>query len=599
MGIGENVGEYTGQHTGSSGQSTEEVIPPVTGDAFLAFSDLISGPSTGIGDGLGSGVIVTVWGFSLGSSQGTSTITFTDSASTEHTPHIYYWKNADGTSPSGPANLYESHGMQEIAFSVPLSPNGAGTIKVRVNAEDSNTLPFTVRSGNIYHVKSTGSDSNPGSFDLPWRNIEKIATDAVAGSTSYIHDVNIGSSNSENAFYWNNNPAASSLAAQFGIIAYPGNQPTFMAQKGVSVRNDGMSAMVAAKLDVYSSNYKSTDSNDRPSGGLIWSGATYGINTTKDGRVVANAITNIPGGCASKFQGAINGDGKFADNVGNAQIIGNEIYDYGCAGSSKLHHTTYLSIRSRTLDRLVEPWAFHYNYLHDNHAKFGIHQFDQDQQEIVPNTCGDMSGPVYMTNNVVVNQGSAGLSVGCECGWTADFYLENNVLINVGNACALKADGTLDGPELGGINIRNSGMTGDVFIRNNLVYTWTTDGSVHTGMAAIGLFGSNATSTLYVDDNIFYTDINHTFVHDRNGSTPIIGKNNIWYYSGGATSPPTNSSYTFTGNITDDPLISVSGRIITLDANSPAVNAGFDNGLLRDVYGAIRDRADIGPVEYK
>jgi hypothetical protein len=71
-----------------------------TGDAYaprLNFSDLISGPSTGLGDGLGSGVIVTVWGQHLGSSQGSSEVVFTDSAGNElAAAHVYYWTNADG-----------------------------------------------------------------------------------------------------------------------------------------------------------------------------------------------------------------------------------------------------------------------------------------------------------------------------------------------------------------------------------------------------------------------------------------------------------------------------------------------------------------------
>lgn len=41
---------------------------------ILNFSDITSGPDTGLGDGYGSGAIVTIWGNNLGSSQGASTI---------------------------------------------------------------------------------------------------------------------------------------------------------------------------------------------------------------------------------------------------------------------------------------------------------------------------------------------------------------------------------------------------------------------------------------------------------------------------------------------------------------------------------------------
>ena len=117
---------------------------------YLAFSDLISGPDTGMGDGVGSGTVVTIWGQNLGSAQLDSKIYFTDSSQTRReAAHVYYWKNADGELPSGPANLYESHRMQEIALSIPDSAAGLGLIHVEVNGKASNTLPFTVRTGNV------------------------------------------------------------------------------------------------------------------------------------------------------------------------------------------------------------------------------------------------------------------------------------------------------------------------------------------------------------------------------------------------------------------------------------------------------------------
>ena len=75
----------------------------------LNFSDLISGPDTGLNDGQGSGVVVTFWGQQLGDVQGSSSITFIDSSGKSFTPYVYYWKKADGKLPGGPANLYASH----------------------------------------------------------------------------------------------------------------------------------------------------------------------------------------------------------------------------------------------------------------------------------------------------------------------------------------------------------------------------------------------------------------------------------------------------------------------------------------------------------
>ena len=75
-------------------------------DPVLYFSDITSGEDTGLGDSLGSGAIVTIWGVNLGSTQGGSEVYFKDSATTARTAaYVYEWANA--TSHAGhPADLY-------------------------------------------------------------------------------------------------------------------------------------------------------------------------------------------------------------------------------------------------------------------------------------------------------------------------------------------------------------------------------------------------------------------------------------------------------------------------------------------------------------
>ena len=564
----------------------------------LNYSDLISGPDTGLGDGLGSGVIVTVWGQNLGHSQGSSRVSFTDSSGTErNAAHVYYWKNADGQLPSGPANLYASHDMQEIAFSIPDSATGAGTIKVTVNGQDSNTLPFTVRNGNIYHVTSGGNDADNGSFATPWRTTQEIIDSAPSGSTTYVHDVDTGSSSSTRAFYWNTGSSSSSLAEQFALISYPGHHPKFTAQKAIETYN--VDALVVSKLDIYASNYSSVDSNDQPTG-LIAIGATYGIQASKHGRAIGNRVGDIPGGCASKYQGAIVGGANFYDKVSLYKMFGNEIYDYGCYGSQKLHHTTYFTIRSAdsgTPDLQVEPWEIGWNYLHGNRAKHGIHQFDQDEG------CGNTTGPIRIHHNVVVDQASAGISVGSQCDWSMDVYIENNVLINVGNAAdwdGVDPD-TSNAAELGAINIRDSGLLGTMYIRNNLVYGWTTDGATVNNRACLSLYGSGSNVSIEWDNNICFTNLDLPFVDATTSAVlgNITGSNNIWHYTGTNSSsavPPTWD----TNRSLDDPLLTITGVQVNVDSNSHVVNNGKTiPSLTRDVYGIARQPGlDIGPVEF-
>ena len=161
----------------------------------LYFSDITSGPNSGNTDGAGGlsrlqhGAIVTVWGKNLGSTQGDSRV-YVNGA---EAAHIYYWENADPeTGDSGPADLYAYHLMQEIAFSVPANANdGKGAIYVVVDGVPSDSLEFTVRSGNIYFVKTTGSDSTgDGSWDNPWATVDRggASSKMVAGDTVYACD---------------------------------------------------------------------------------------------------------------------------------------------------------------------------------------------------------------------------------------------------------------------------------------------------------------------------------------------------------------------------------------------------------------------------
>ncbi len=86
-------------------------------------------------------------------------------------------------------------------------------------------------------------------------------------------------------------------------------------------------------------------------------------------------------------------------------MFGNEIYEYGCARSSKLHHTTYLSIRSADKNLQLNPWRFGWNYLHDNHTKNGIHQYDESYKGPL---CGSPNGTVIINDNVIINQAGSG-----------------------------------------------------------------------------------------------------------------------------------------------------------------------------------------------
>ena len=573
-------------------------IPPV-----LNFSDLISGPSTGLGDGKGSGVIVTVWGQNLGSSQGSNKIEYCDASDICRPGYVYYWKNADGMLPSGPAKLYESHKMQEIAFSIPESAPGSGRIKVTVNGTEaiatgtaSGYMPFTVRPGKIYHVKSTGNDSKgDGSFNNPWLSVGKADSIATAGDTLYMHNTNTygeiedtssGGSVKQRAYY-NNSGFKATPENQFAYVSYPNTRANLYGKVGFQPYNT--TGIVTSKLSVFASNCA-----DETLDGCTERG-TVGISPSDWGRVIGNKVTDREGMCASGQAGAISGG---IDTIAGAKIYGNYVHDYSCPNADKLHHTTYITIRDLDNDSTIAPPDFGWNYLKDNYARNGIHYYDEDNGHT--NECGDWSDTILIHNNVVVNQGGNGIHYESQCGWTNNAHIYNNVLINVGLPVDIDCTSSC-GSTAGGINIgdgKDAGLLGDVYVYNNTIHTWDSQNQTSSMRACIILEGRGDTAQLYYNDNVCYTALDRPFItfngtpdHTNN----ISGSKNAWFTS--ASNPSLAIVPTFdTAPITVDPLLTLNGSQITLDSDSPISNRSTTS-IGFDIYGTPRKASHaIGAV---
>jgi hypothetical protein len=225
----------------------------------ICFTDLTSGPDTGIGDGNGSGAIATAWGWHLGSSQGASNVYYKAAdGSSDAAAYVYYWGNADGVSGGGPADLYTYHNMQEISFSMPDIADSlpdSGSIYVTVGGVNSNELPFVMRTGNIYHCKTTGNNSTgDGSWANPWLNTNFYTDGAlgqtiIAGDTVYVGDgVDDIWANYGMAFVTQLTGATNNHIA---FIAYPGADWDVQGpDKGVANGNNVSSYIVVSKADV-------------------------------------------------------------------------------------------------------------------------------------------------------------------------------------------------------------------------------------------------------------------------------------------------------------------------------------------------------------
>lgn len=570
--------------------SVNAAVPPV-----LNFSDIISGPSTGLGDGKGSGVIVTIWGQNLGSSQGASTLTFIDSEGKEKpVAHIYYWKNADGQLPSGPANLFESHKMQEIAFSIPQSANGEGTIKITVNDNDAR-LPFTVRDGNIYHVKSTGNDSTgQGSYNNPYLTIEKAdGAGASSGDTLYIHDVITGSEDTNMAIYNNNGDADSTLAAQFSYIAYPGTRPEAIGARTFNnyFGKKGIDGLVLSKFSLFAADMD-TDEYDLPVNRRH--PQTEAIVGSKDGRAVGNFITDehpndISGACPDAQGAAIVGTAQGRNQVENFKVFGNHIKDYGCTGTNRQHHTTYFTIRSGDKNLQLESPEIAYNYLQDNMASGGLHYFDENHAGL---ECGNFTTPFKIHNNVVVNQVGPAIANYAKCPTSTTFEYYNNVAINSGlyppnNNLLENTTKRLALFQAVHIGQSHEASTATLNFFNNTIIGWNVNDQTGVIDACIGFGANTGTLTINWNNNICLTDKDKPFIlSDYQGKfleARISGKNNLWFSSANTNIAPSWD----TNPLLIDPLFTIKLPLINVNKDSP-IKTQETPKIKYDIYGILR-----------
>lgn len=614
-----------------SSYAAPKMTPPTP---RLLFSDIVNGPDTGIGDGLGSGAIVTLWGQHLGEEPGD--VYFIDSAGTQRkAAHVYYWKKADGNSPGGPANLYASHRIYEIAFSIPDSAAGDGEIHVSIKNNNvsisTNPLPFNVRSGDIYHIRTPengGSDEGGnGSFASPWASINKArSTVNTGGAIMYLYDNlltqsnNLYSDNSaenDNAVYWNSALTAgkNDLENQMAIISYPGSQAEMIGSSGITSFNN--EAIVASKLHVKASNCD--DDNGQPdcsnATGTLKSMAIQG---TKNGRIVANALTDRPGGCVSGQQGALNSEATGGDRIGNLKMYGNEIYDYGCAGTSKFHHTTYLTVRNYStsdgdggwIANPVEPWEMAWNYLHDNEAKNGLHLHDQNTGA---KPCGYPDGTIEIHDNVVIRQAGVGIYVGAgaqiQCEWPGDFHIYNNILADVGRLHSWDGSdpSTMNGPATAGMIFRPTGLSGKLKVFNNLVYLWNQDSDENASKSSCMTMTGNPSFhdsfLINWSENICVTNKDLPFESADFSLTELAedseGNNNIWFYTDDPESVSI-PSWSTDNNIKTDPEVHQSESIFGIRISSSAIGQGIGDivPLDYDIYGIARNtEREIGPIE--
>ncbi|VAW48355.1 hypothetical protein MNBD_GAMMA03-1818 [hydrothermal vent metagenome] len=542
----------------------------------LHFSDINSGPKVGLGDGKGSGAIVTIWGNNLGDMQMDSKVYIGG----EEAAYVYSWARADGTNANGPADLYTYHKIQAISFSIPATvADGENDIHVTVGGMDSNTLPFVVRDGNIFFVSPNGSNADDGSWNNPWQTLNHVGSGAKSGA--------------ERKFQ----PGDITYATDGVIQVNPnGGGLTIMKLKGTAERPYVIAAYPGATVlvkdhtsrGIHNFNYDSaywhfSKLNIQTNGN--------GISTFKGLRAIGNTITNYPGGCATGQGGAISGNNLSGrDTVGGGiKVYGNHIYDFGCDTSSKLHHVFYISNRGGSK---VKSFELGWNYLHDNKVHHALHVYDE-------RSCGDFEGPMKIHNNVVINQVGGGVNIATggtpdPC-LSMDIEIYNNLMVNTG----------LDIPKFDGyhffaIRVVNRNNRSNIKIINN-----TIDGYGEPGKNgyALHIQGQDSPNWIFGGTwefkNNIIVDTNDLPYQSGVWKEPDIAGGNLWF-NGGDGTPSAVPSWSTSNFSNVDPLMNNLGVISKI---SPANNSGVASSLSisHDLAGVPRGgvgEISIGAYEY-
>ncbi|MCC6502896.1 MAG: hypothetical protein IT362_07155 [Deltaproteobacteria bacterium] len=536
-------------------------------DPVLFFSDITSGPSTGNGDGKGSGAIVTIWGNNLGTTKGSSRVTVGGADAS----YVYYWGKADRTGASGPADLYTYHRMQTISFAVGSgAANGAGEIYVTVNGKRSNSLPFTVRSGNIYFVKPTGTDSaSNGSWSSPWASLSYAANGG--GGKVLPGDIIYATDGVQELSGLAMRDRIGTAAQPISFIAYPGANVVIQGSYGIGNYSGRSKFTNFSKFSI------KTRSN--------------GIDTHHGMRAVGNEITNYPSGCADGQGGAVSGSNQFQNTTGgNIKVFGNYIHDFGCDSTSKLHHVFYISNRG---GYAVESFELGWNYLADNKAHHGLHVYDEG-------ICGDFTGTMRIHDNVVVNQvgvavgvASSGYSDPC---FTMPVEIYNNLFINPGQETTSCSGHTQ------AISFMKRTTRSTIKVYNNTLYGYGVNGDGYALMvqdkgSAEWNFGGRWewVNNIIVDTkNRPYEDATYWDAADVTG-------NNL-YFNGGDSYPAAPPSWDSSASTANPMFIDVANKLFGLREGSPALGTGRSTTpvVVRDIRGMVRGQGrnySIGAFE--
>jgi hypothetical protein len=540
----------------------------------LFYTDLTSGPNTG-GES-NNGVNVCLFGRNFGSSRGTSTITLNGAAVAAYKS----WQ-------SGVAGGDRADDKACVQLG---SGTSTGNFVLTTTGGTSNGLPFTVRSGNIYYVATTGSDSAAGTFAAPWLTLTHARDTMAAGGTVYAETgsyltMDDGSGYSTCMLI---RATGGSAGAPNAMLAYPGQTVNLGDTNNCTytIRTQGSGEYYWVFADFAQ---------------IIGNQITFGTYGVHDWRIVGNANMTCPNGNGAS--GCLDMTGGLDGSEYNYYIYGNYINHAGTnlsPGSvTALYHGVYLS-------QQVHSVYFGWNTIAFIQGCRGL------QQNVNDNNSTDRAGSydLHIFDNVIHDTQCDGIvmtTINPSAG-TVEVY--ENVIYNAGQGPA-NSDNTgawfcinLQGYSNAGV----TGESGSALVYSNTLYNCGSYSSPPYTGANGGLLwedGNTSTKGMVLKNNIIYpvsfptsTYFQYLWVYNNGGGTctsscsQVTGSNNLWYNDG---SSPTNN--VLTANVNSNPLLTNPGSaVFTLQSGSPAATGGATTSQTQDFIGVSLPQGANYPI---
>jgi hypothetical protein len=308
--------------------------PSPSGSApVLFYSDIDSGPATG-GEGGKDGAFVCVYGENFGAAQGGSTLSISG------VPAASYKLWSDPGAPYLPG-----HHAKACAQLSHATPSGVQTIRLTTalgaRMATSNTLPFTVRAGNVYFVGCaagasgcTPSNSNAGTAAAPFATVKKCRTTLQPGGTCYIHAGDYTAVDGPAVLWMDVSGNAVNTAHCGSAYATPCGPKAYVGYPGELVTIDATPNKAASAIATYS---RTNNVSYWTFAGMTFVGQNLGatINPGTNIRIIDNNITDPGGGSDAA---GLTGGGNSAQPLEYVTAYGNRIYDVGCGDPSDAAH---------------------------------------------------------------------------------------------------------------------------------------------------------------------------------------------------------------------------------------------------------------------